>query len=330
MCGQTLKERRRMNIKQRMSQLKTLFPESKESTGATCESGVSGTPQESIGERDRKRESPSGENPDSPQWQRFAWKLLQKNQPERETTPAEVLLEMGAQLRQLRQAQSLTLEDVAMVTLIAPRVLNAIEEGDLEKLPEPVYVQGFIRRFADALGLDGTAFAKTFPAKVEIQQQQSTWRGSPEAQLRPIHLYLLYVGLVFFSVRSLSNSMERVAIAPNLPDLPTTSAEQPTAKPKASLMSAKASSNTSKPTGKKVRVGITVTEASWILVEADGKVAFEGMLSEGTHTWEANEQLTISAGNAGGVLITHNGSQAEKMGAPGEVEEVTFKVDSQS
>jgi cytoskeletal protein RodZ len=280
--------------------------------------------------------SREADSPDVAPRQKFNWKLFKKNEPEGEPTPAEILSEMGLQLRQLRHAQSLSLEEVSMVTLIAPRVLSAIENGDLQQLPEPIYIQGFIRRFADALGLDGTQFASQFPLVTQSTPKSSHWQGSPEAPLRPVHLYLLYIGLVFFSVRSLSHSIQRVAVAPNLQDVPQTTASQSPAATRVSNnkpgLQAKTSVTASVPKSgdKKVRVGITVTEASWISVEADGKLAFEGMLSEGTHTWEANEQLTISAGNAGGVLITHNGSEAEKMGEPGAVEEVTFTAEKKS
>jgi cytoskeletal protein RodZ len=301
-----------MKVYPRMSKLKTIVKESK--------------PEVQV--------SREADSPDVAPRQKFNWKLFKKNEPEGEPTPAEILSEMGLQLRQLRHAQSLSVEEVSMVTLIAPRVLSAIENGDLQQLPEPIYIQGFIRRFADALGLDGTQFASQFPLVAESKPKSSSWQAAPEAQLRPVHLYLLYIGLVFFSVRSLSHSIQRVAVAPNLQNVPQTTASQSPAATRVSNTSgpqAKTSVTASVPkSGKKVRVGITVTEASWITVEADGKLAFEGMLSEGTHTWEANEQLTISAGNAGGVLITHNGSQAEKMGEPGAVEEVTFTAEKKS
>jgi cytoskeletal protein RodZ len=301
-----------MKVYPRMSKLKTIVKESK--------------PEVQV--------SREADSPDVAPRQKFNWKLFKKNEPEGEPTPAEILSEMGLQLRQLRHAQSLSVEEVSMVTLIAPRVLSSIENGDLQQLPEPIYIQGFIRRFADALGLDGAQFASQFPLVAESKPKSSSWRASPEAQLRPVHLYLLYIGLVFFSVRSLSHSIQRVAVAPNLQNVPQTTASQSPAATRVSNTSgpqAKTSVTASVPkSGKKVRVGITVTEASWITVEADGQLAFEGMLSEGTHTWEANEQLTISAGNAGGVLITHNGSQAEKMGEPGAVEEVTFTAEKKS
>jgi len=47
--------------------------------------------------------------------------------------------------------------------MIQPRVIRAIEAGNLKELPEGVYIRGFLRRYADALGLDGHALASEFP-----------------------------------------------------------------------------------------------------------------------------------------------------------------------
>ncbi|HIK32581.1 MAG TPA: helix-turn-helix domain-containing protein [Oscillatoriales cyanobacterium M59_W2019_021] len=264
------------------------------------------------------------------------WNLLQKTKSDSEPTPADILAELGDRLYQVRQSQMLSLDDVAARTLIAPKVLGAIETGNLAELPEPVYVRGFIRRFADALGLDGTEFASQFPISKVDRPKPSNWQTSPAAQLRPLHLYMLYVGLVVFSISSLSHSMNSSRSDTPSPSADSNTVEAPsksetpksnaTAKPQAKMVSAQ----TAPPKSQKVQVEITVTEASWISVTSDGKVAFEGTLSEGKHTWEANEQLTISAGNAGGILITHNGSQAKKMGELGAVEEVTFRADDPS
>lgn len=78
-------------------------------------------------------------------------------------TQTEQLKAIGTKLSQVRQQQSISLEEIAAKTYIPLRLLNAIEAGRLEQLPEPVFIQGFIRRYADVLGLDGSALSKEFP-----------------------------------------------------------------------------------------------------------------------------------------------------------------------
>jgi len=60
----------------------------------------------------------------------------------------------GDMLRQRRQQLGLDLGDVAAVLKIKPAYLEALEQGRTDKLPAPVYAIGFMRGYADFLGLD--------------------------------------------------------------------------------------------------------------------------------------------------------------------------------
>jgi cytoskeletal protein RodZ len=61
---------------------------------------------------------------------------------------------LAAWLRQGRTQRKLSLEDVAKVTKIQPRILDKLERGELEGLPADVFVRGFVRSFAKCVGLD--------------------------------------------------------------------------------------------------------------------------------------------------------------------------------
>ncbi|MBD2073708.1 helix-turn-helix domain-containing protein [Phormidium sp. FACHB-592] len=79
-----------------------------------------------------------------------------------DTAQVEQLKTIGDYLQRERQEQAISLDEIAVKTYIPLRLLQALELGNVERLPEPVFVQGFIRRYADAIGLDGTALAKNF------------------------------------------------------------------------------------------------------------------------------------------------------------------------
>ncbi len=72
------------------------------------------------------------------------------------------LAQIGAFLRENREVQGKSLEDIAIHTYIRPQLLNGIETGDPDLLPEPIFVQGFIRRYADNLGLKGIELSQQF------------------------------------------------------------------------------------------------------------------------------------------------------------------------
>lgn len=81
---------------------------------------------------------------------------------------AEQVTRIGAYLRQEREQRSISLESVAVKTYIPLRLLTALEQGQADKLPQSIFVQGFVRRYADAIGLDGMALSKTFVVEPSI------------------------------------------------------------------------------------------------------------------------------------------------------------------
>ena len=251
------------------------------------------------------------------------------------------LKELGYQLQQFRQKQRIPLDVVAKKTLIPVRLLAAIETGNIDQLPEPVYIQGFIRRYADAIGIDGVELANAFPAQTDLKAPKASWRGTVQAQLRPLHLYLIYMVLVIGAVSGLSYLLNRSS-TPQLTGLQATNSEVASPKKESATVpqpdpslapSSKQSQVQAAPVApqKSVRVGLTMTSQSWVRIVVDGKTEFEGVLSEGTQReWEANKQLILRAGNAGGVLVSLNDGTAKRLGEPGAVEEVTFGADAKA
>jgi cytoskeleton protein RodZ len=79
-----------------------------------------------------------------------------------ESPVAEQLKRISEQLKSARETAGIELAHVASQTFIPLRLLKAMDEGKFERLPEPVFVQGFIRRYGDAVGLDGKQMAKDF------------------------------------------------------------------------------------------------------------------------------------------------------------------------
>lgn len=61
---------------------------------------------------------------------------------------------LGGLFRQTRERQRLSLEQIAFRTRIQQYHLHALEEEDFASLPAKVFVKGFVRSYARALGLD--------------------------------------------------------------------------------------------------------------------------------------------------------------------------------
>ena len=69
----------------------------------------------------------------------------------------------GAMLRAGREAAGLTIAAVAQQLKLAPRQVNALEEGDFASLPGRTFVRGFIRNYARLLRLDADVVLTALP-----------------------------------------------------------------------------------------------------------------------------------------------------------------------
>jgi cytoskeletal protein RodZ len=246
----------------------------------------------------------------------------------------EQLLDLGVLLRSARIEQGLSLEAVSGKILIRASLLQAIEQGDLESLPEPVYIRGLLRRYGDALGLDGETLSSQFFTPLKIRRR--SWKDSPAAQLRPLHLYGAYFLVLIAAISGLSYLLKQTSpetsALPPLDPLNQVETSNRAADIQASTREGAAplqAATTPSADEAPIQVEMTLTSQSWLRVTSDGATEFEGILQPGdTRFWTADEALTIRAGNAGGVVVSVNAGQAETLGQPGMVKEVTFAPDN--
>ncbi len=60
----------------------------------------------------------------------------------------------GQYLKQQRELRQISLEEISNGTKISVRLLNALEEEDWDAMPAQVFIKGFIRSYAEYIGLD--------------------------------------------------------------------------------------------------------------------------------------------------------------------------------
>ncbi len=244
------------------------------------------------------------------------------------------LKEVGAYLHQIRTEKKLSLETIAARTMIPVRLLEAIEAGRQEELPEPFYTQALIKKYALALNAKDIELIQstTLPTKRRLASISLPRLRFPSFQLRPVHLYLLYILLVGISVKGITSLVERPVVESKSSEEDSISSvessinignsiksEQPLT-PSPQLVSQSHQTQT-------LTVDISLKDRCWLKVMVDGNTQFEGTLPPGTRrTWVGNEQITIRAGNAGGVVVTLNNGKEKLLGQPGQVQEVTYTV----
>lgn len=64
---------------------------------------------------------------------------------------------VGGSLKHLREQKNVSLDEVSRATKIRKEFLVAIEADRLDSLPGDVFARGFVRSYADYLGMDGKA-----------------------------------------------------------------------------------------------------------------------------------------------------------------------------
>lgn len=119
----------------------------------------------------------------------------------------DLLRQVGQELRQARQARSLSVEQVYRQTLVPIHQIEALEAGRLDQLPEDVYVRGFIRRMSEALGLNGSAMASSIPIPDPVKSVVPSWYHDSSVSgfhLNSVHLYLGYAALIAGAVGGLN------------------------------------------------------------------------------------------------------------------------------
>ncbi len=129
------------------------------------------------------------------------------------------LQELGEKLQKARKMRCLSMKQIHKQTFVPLHYLEAIEKGQTEKLPEDVYLRGFIFRLGNALGFDGLALAAALPISNSLQGLMPSWSKSNKDfgfYLHPVYLYLGYTALMAGAVGGLSWMSQQPSPGANL------------------------------------------------------------------------------------------------------------------
>lgn len=80
------------------------------------------------------------------------------------------MIRVGERLKEERERQGHSLEDVAKATKIRLQFLKGIEEGDYSNLPSSAYIQGFVKNYIDYLGLPRKELMALFRREFDEQE----------------------------------------------------------------------------------------------------------------------------------------------------------------
>lgn len=126
---------------------------------------------------------------------------------------------VGEKLRKAREAKNLSLDQVSRETNIAKRYLQALEEEDVSQFPGDTYAMGFLRNYAEYLGLNPAELI-TLYKNMRLQEQPIPIEALLEKRRSVIPYLLVGAGVVialaiglFFFLRPTESKKEKPEIA---------------------------------------------------------------------------------------------------------------------
>ena len=271
---------------------------------------------------------------------------------------------LGDYLKNNREAQNITLEEVAQATRIRRTILEAIENNHFDLIPPKVFTQGFIKSYASYLGLDENDVIKRYHEVMESleakkEADEPVERQPPQPFLTPGRLLVLaIVCIVALSLWLLGKNPQPgddtvlkstpqtpspssvnspPLAAPEVPveekgdhavfdrEEPAVLEEEPTPEGEQEKEGTVAATGTAEDTAEPMALRVVATEQAWMRVQLDQGEPYEALLKSGESlTLKAREKFIIRIGNAGGVELFFNGEPLGNPGKPGEVIDLTL------
>src|SRR5262245_35994442 len=88
------------------------------------------------------------------------------------------MFEIGNSLREARLRQGLEFPEIEHATKVRSKYLRALEDEHFDVLPAQTYVKGFLRTYAEYLGLDGQLYVDEYNSRYVGLEEESPLRAS--------------------------------------------------------------------------------------------------------------------------------------------------------
>ena len=209
------------------------------------------------------------------------------------------MFEIGNSLREARLRQGVDFPQIEQATKIRAKYLRALEEEQFEVLPAQTYVKGFLRSYADYLGLEGQLYVDEFNSRYvrgELEEEpplRARGGGPPRSSRMATSAVLVVLSvigvltaLVFAAWKFGGEEQQRV------PPLTNVVPAKPKAKPTARLVASAATGN----------AYLAVYRGSRV-----GKPIYEGTLERGQSRRFVGRKLFVYVFAPANLRLTLNG-----------------------
>ena len=261
---------------------------------------------------------------------------------------------IGEQIATAREARGLTTSEVAKRLHIRSELVRAIESEDWARVGPPSYARGFVRSYARLVGMNPDALSEGLDAAIPRSTPDSEMHAALDmTQPNGMHeqpslahaggdharsnWYPWLLGAMSMLATILVVAVLYYTFAPSPREASvqvpaqTQATNVPPAAPQDVAIFNGGNAGVTQPNEQKSGVDLTLqlTQASWLSVTVDGKRVVYQTLPAGTvRDFHGAREITLRAGNAGGVNAVIDGQPLGTLGQHGQVEERSFAAKS--
>ena len=237
-------------------------------------------------------------------------------------------LSFGRYLQAIRREKNISLEQVAEQTRIGLGNLMLLEQEDHDQLPAEVYVKGFLRSYAAAIGADGDEAVRRYESRLDVVQriaesEASVAKSGTSLWLKLILSLVLLSGIIALSILLISFLGHSPEEGTNAHQTPPAASQNPgagEAPDRAADTNRDSAPQLANTAPEKLLLKISALENTWIKVLIDEKESAEYTLNPGdTIELEALSGYNLLIGNAGGIQLLLNDESVLIPGDKGEV-----------
>ena len=145
---------------------------------------------------------------------------------------------IGTMLRETRLKRGEELEDIARILRIRKIYLEAIENSNYAEIPEAPYGQGFVRSYAEYLGLNAVRMSQLFKEETEAGRQNDTmYVLEPQAEadipgrkyilVSLLALALIYAAWLFYTSAGNDDTSVEAPVSEAAEEVPSSSDDYP-------------------------------------------------------------------------------------------------------
>jgi cytoskeleton protein RodZ len=270
-------------------------------------------------------------------------------------------MDVGTILREARERLGLSIEDVSRRTKISTRVLKGLEQNALDTLPPRVFIRGFVRAYAQVVGLKVdetvqaylTQLAET-PASEPLSHTSASQdlldepmvvadraTGKPASESHSAVAGLALAALAFailgylgMNVRTAGPGPEVVVAQGTEParapePVPAAPSDTPAEMPHPAVATAADISEPVATTGEGLSIEIHPTGECWVEAVVDGAPRVYRLMQPGERErFTVQDAVTLRVGDPAAFAFSVNGAPGRELGRARQVTTVAIRQDN--